>query len=626
MSAPAYQFGPFRLDCGRYELLHEGHSLKLERKPMELLILLASRDGQLVTRDEIAKRLWDTDVFVDTEHGINTAIRKIRTVLRDDPEDPHYVQTVTGMGYRFVAPVIAEPIPLQTEPAAQTPAAPASEAEPPLAQPPSSRRRLWLAVAALATLAIVLALTIGPRSVLAHLLHRNGPAITSLAVLPLDNLSGDPNQDYFAAGITDELTTMLARNSTLRIVSRTSAMQFKGAHQPLPEIARSLNVDAIVEGSITRTEEGAHMTVQLIRADTDTHLWAQSYDRSPNEFAALPDDAARDIAAFLHSAATSPQPIRYVSPEAHDDYLHGSYLWFAGQNEAAGAYFKKAVDLQPDYALGWTGIAEYYGAGAVDGGLDPRIALPASDAAANRAIELDNTLPQAQLALCAITFFYHYDPLRADQECRAATQLDPKFAEAYHQDSKILAMSGHTAEAIEQEKKAMEMDPFGRPFALAYTYLLLRQYDAGITEARQRLVASPQASSLHWILSALYRSKGMKKESIAEEEKYLELTNRTASASAIRSAFDTGGYDAVLHLQIAELDKKSKTAYVSPMYLALLYAQLGNREKTLALLDESLQQQSPRLMFIQTDPAYDFLHADPRYRAIINHLGLPPAY
>lgn len=268
MPPPVFEFDGFRLDCGRFELLRKGHSLRVERKPMELLILLASREGQLVTRVEIAQRLWPSEVFVDTEHGINTAIRKVRHLLRDDFEDPKFIQTVTGMGYRFIAPITA--IETAAPEAAQPVAAAVIPAAPPVVSSPN--RRLWLAISSVAVLTVaVVALTAGPHPLVARLVHRNAqPAITSIAVIPLDNLSGDPNQEYFADGMTDELTTMLAKDSTLRIISRTSAMQYKGARKPLQEIARALNVDGILEGSISRSGNQVHMTLQLIRADMVT--------------------------------------------------------------------------------------------------------------------------------------------------------------------------------------------------------------------------------------------------------------------------------------------------------------------------------------------------------------------
>ena len=308
------------------------HSLRVERKPMELLILLVSRRGQLVTRAEIAQRLWSSEVFVDTEHGINTAIRKLRQLLRDDPENPQFIQTVTGMGYRFIAPTVsieeqakgslAEPT---VEPAALDPGAAPEAPTPPLQEFPKRPIAVQVAVVArfVALTVLFIVMGVGPRQI-AGLLHRNAnPPITSLAVIPLDNLSGDPSQEYFADGMTDELITMLAKDSNLRITSRTSVMQYKGAHRPLGEIAHALNVDGILEGSISRSNGNVHMNLQLIRADTDAHLWAESYDRSTVMFPhcqMMPRDIAR-----VCIARSAPAPARYINPEAHDAYFQGHY-------------------------------------------------------------------------------------------------------------------------------------------------------------------------------------------------------------------------------------------------------------------------------------------------------------
>jgi TolB-like protein/DNA-binding winged helix-turn-helix (wHTH) protein len=313
-----FEFGDLRLDCSRFELWRAGRSPKLERKPMELLILLAASEGNLVTRTEIIERLWGSEVFVDTEHGINTAIRKIRQTLRDDPEQPRFVQTVMGKGYRFIGPISEVHPP------------PAAKSGPPMLalQPESvalgvenprrrSHGRVWQIIGGSAAI-VLLTLAAALR---AHW-SQDSPAssttpnIQSIAVLPLDNLSGDPAQNYFADGMTDELTTMLAKNSTLHVISRTSVMQYKGAHRPLREIAEALGVDGILEGSVERSDGKVHMTIQLIQASTDTHLWAESYDRDTKDVGTLPAEAAQAIAKRLNSAAPLPKPARYVSPEA----------------------------------------------------------------------------------------------------------------------------------------------------------------------------------------------------------------------------------------------------------------------------------------------------------------------
>ena len=660
MAVTVFEFDDFKLDCDRFELCRAGRSLKMERKPMELLILLAVRNGHLVTRTEIAERLWDNDVFVDTEHGINTAVRKIRQVLRDDPEQPRFVQTVTGKGYRFIGPLVevrpalseeggwlssaegSDPeagdvaVALASVEAFSREVPAAADAELPGDREAQNSRGGWrsprwlVALGGTAAVALlILAITLGARGLRDRSLARAaGFKISSLAVLPLDNLSGDPSQDYFADGMTDELTTMLAKNSTLRVISRTSVMQYKGAHRPLPEIARALGVDGILEGSVERSGDKVHMTIQLIQAPSDTHVWAESYDRNANDVVSLPRQAAQTIAKRLNSAVLQSATQRYVSPEAHDAYLRGRYIWFSGSNDDAGKYFRKATELQPDYALGWTGLAGYYGAGAIGGDLNPGDAIPQTEAAANKAIELDDSLPEAHQMLSA-AMFLKGDWARADQEIARAIELNPSFAEAYHLRSKMDAALGRNEEAIESEKKAMELDPFQRPFAMGLAYFSVRQYDAAINDARQRLETQPEDAGLHWILCESYRRKGELREAAQEWEKLMALMGDKGegiSATTIRRAFEKGGYKAVLLENASYLKRRSATQYVSPVNLALQYAQLGRREETLSYLEEGLRQRSPLLLWIQCDPAYDFLHGDERYRSIIKRIGLPPAY
>jgi TolB-like protein/DNA-binding winged helix-turn-helix (wHTH) protein len=650
-----FEFGDFKVDCDRFELSRAGRALKLERKPMELLILLAAGNGHLVTRTEIIESLWDSEVFVDTEHGINTAIRKIRQVLGDDPERPRFVQTVTGKGYRFIAPIAtvdpsssgdqsrlspaeanslevggaaAAPMPTTSSPAqSQTALSASQHSDTNRGNARNARIVLWLAAFAAAIVLAFVAISPAAGGLAAGVLGLSArPEIGSLAVLPLENLSGDPSQDYFADGMTDELITMLAKNSTLRVVSRTSVMQYKGARRPLPEIARALGVDGILEGSIARSGEKVHMTIQLIQAPSDTHLWAESYDRNASDIVSLPREAAQTIAKRLNSTVSVSASQRYINPEAHDACLRGRYLWYAGQNAKSFECFKKATELQPDYAPGWSGLANYYGASAIDGQKSPAETLAAEEEAANKAVQLDDTLPEAHLALCAAIFINRWDWTRSDQECKRAIELDPEFAEAYHFRAKILAALNRNQEAIEAQKKATELDPFARPWALDFSYQLARQYDAALTDALQRLDSTPNDWGLHWILYETYRCKGMYKEAAGELEKMLKLQGDEASVAIVRRTFEQGGYKDVIRWQLGDLKKKSSTQYVSPVDLSLLYAQLGDREKTLTYLEQGYRERSPLLLWVQNDPAYDFLHSDERYRSIIKRVGLPPAY
>src|SRR3984885_13500437 len=635
-----YEFGGFRLDRGRFKLSRAARSVKLERKPMELLILLAGRSGDLITRTEIAERLWGNEVFVDTEHGINTAIRKIRYVLGDDSEEPRFVQTVMGKGYRFVGPIVA----VQAAPA-EAPATPGKAWSPPkddgsasatpLEQPPAqtveqpratappqrkSRLLLWIAVSAV--LALLIGVSLRARSWKSH---APKPEIHSIAGLPLYNLSGEPAQNYFADGMTDELITMLAKNSNLRVTSRTSAMQYKGAHRPLREIAQALGVDGILEGSISRANGQVHMTLQLIRADTDSHLWAESYDRGNKDVAALPEEAAGDIAGRLHSSVASITPARYVNPEAPDAYLQGRYLWFAGDIDASLPYFEKATELQPDYALAWAGLSSYYGAGAMFGDLDPRKVLLLVDLTSAKCLQLDQSESECHLSMAGDDLLSKWKFNEALQETSRSIELNPKNAEAYEVRSRILQALNRQEESVQAEKTSDELNP-ANPWGLTLALWIARRYDDALRDAQQRVVATPRDPVTQLFLASIYRGKGMEKESIQCVEKFYRYSEQPKTAVSLRRAFESGGVKAAIEWQI-RFDKASAAKhYVAPVDIAELYAQLGDREQTLAQLEEAFQQHSPPLLWIQSDAAYDFLHADPRYRSLIRKIGLPPAW
>jgi TolB-like protein/DNA-binding winged helix-turn-helix (wHTH) protein len=644
----AIRFGDYELDPKRGVLSRKGVPLKIQPQPFRVLDLLVTHAPDIVTREQLSDYVWGTGVYVDIDQSLNFCIRQIRSVLNDSASNPRFIDTLPKQGYRFIAPIQREtqdPIPpylnSESRQSTRNDSPPVTSASAPVVeplpashpqpfqtartnQPPpvTSPSRYWL----LASITLVLA---GVIAILAtrHLQSRQlatAPKITSLAVLPLDNLSGDPAQNYLADGMTDELTTMLA-NSTLRVVSRTSAMQYKGAHRPLPEIARELGVNGILEGSISRSGDKVHMTIQLIQAPTDTHLWAESYDRNENDVVTLPNEAAQAIARRLGSIALQPSAVRYISPDAHDAYLRGRYLWVEGENEQAGPYFRKATEIQPDYALGWAGLTMYYGQGLVEGELNPKMSTAGVDAG-RRAVALDDSLPEAHLTLGAMLFIGPWDWVQGDREIGRAIELDPRYAEAYHFRSKMYIILNRNEEGIQLQKKAMELDPFERPYGMAHAYAESRQYDAAINDARQRLESRPGDAGLHWMLCEAYRRKGDLKQAAQEWEKATLLSGDKNTAAIIHQTFQKGGYSALLLWQINNFNQKASKGYVSPVEFALQYAQLGQKEKTLSLLEAAYREHSPLLLWIQDDPAYDFLHSDERYRSIIKGIGLPPKY
>ena len=635
MSESQYRFAEFQLDCASFELRRHGRAQKserisLERIPMELLILLLERQGSVVTRQEIVDRLWGKDVFVDTEHGINTAIRKVRQALKDDPDNPRFVHTVSGKGYRFVTEKNGrlETPELVEGRTPRTPSGPDSSArslttrDTVAPRRALTKRKTAIAIAALSLLAATLLVVLRPRlfpSTQAAHIH-------SLAVIPLANLSGDSAQDYFADGMTDELITALAKNRTLRVVSRTSAMQYKGVNRPVRDIARELNVDGILEGSIERTPTSVHMTVQLIYAPTDTHVWAESYDRDLNHAYSLPEELSQTIAKEVKVATSPPPAQRYISPEAHDAYLLGRYYWYADDSKKSRTYFEKAIELQPDYAAAWSGLADYYGGSAVVGEFPPEAAMPQAEAAAKKALELDDLSAEAHLSMAAVQLFYRWNWVAAERESARAVELNPNAAEIHHLRSYALRPLNRMDEALQEQRKAMELDPFARPYQLGYALIRMRQFDAALNEARIRRDVQPNNADVHYLLFYVYLYKGMEKESEEELERYLQLAGEKDQLAEQVQVYRRGGFRAVLEWKVDVLKRKAAKQYVSPTDFADAYALLGRKEETIRYLEESYQERAPHLVFLQSDPTLDFLHSNPRYRAIVNKMGLPPAY
>lgn len=630
MPLSCYRFGEFELDSARFELRRDGRVLKLERIPMELLILLAEKDGNVVSRQEIVERLWGKDVFLDTEHGINTAMRKIRQALRDHPDRPRFVQTVTGKGYRFVAGQTGNGHLLESPPEIEVPAAAAVKIQASPSPVAAAKPRWWrlplIAALGLCLLGgVLLGFNLGGFRD-RFLASGPPPRIKAIAVLPLANLSGDPSQEYFADGMTDELTTALAKDRYLRVVSRTSAMRYKGSLRPLADIARELGVDGIVEGSIVRTPTRVHMTLQLIRVSSDAHLWAESYDRELSGAFSLPGEMAHAIFQQLNSNPRSPLPVRYVSPEAHDAFLRGRYEWFSNRALESAKFYRKAIEIQPDYAAAWSGLANAYEAAGVQGELRPQEAGSQADTAATRAIELDDNSPDAHHANSAHFLFYRWDFVRAEHESLRAVELEPNFAEAYHLRSYTLNALNRTDEALKAQRVATELDPFARPWALGAELWRLRRYDEAAEEARIRLKARPNDASLHFLLADVYRFQGKKEESVEELEQSLALGGDQADATAVRQAYQRGGFKAVQELDLVSLKKKAANQYVPPISFAYVYARLGMKEETMRNLQLAYKEHSPRLIHLQYEPDFDFLHSDERYREIVREVGLPPAF
>jgi TolB-like protein/DNA-binding winged helix-turn-helix (wHTH) protein len=624
------RFGPYQVDVCSGEVRKFGTRIKLGEQPLRILMLLMERPGELVTREELRVQLWSDDTFVDFDHGLNSAVQRLRDVLSDTAHKAQWIETVPRRGYRFVGNV------QWTRPESKPNTHVAAHGKDPdtdwhigtdlpaaLPLPRLARHFNWRFVSAF--LLVLLAAGALSKIILGEHVGKPAIVIRSLAVLPLQNLSGDSSQEYLADGMTDELITALAKNRSLRVVSRTSAMQFKGARRPIGEIARELGVDGILEGSVTRSGNRVHMTAQLIYAPTDSHIWAESYDRDLSGAFALPLELSQTVAKEVKVAVSPPAPHRYIDPEAHDAYLRGRYFWFSGNDEPSLGYFQKAIRLQPDYAAAWSGLSDYYGLHAVSGAAPPQEVKQNWEADARKAVELDDSLADAHNSMAAWYLFSAWDWKRAEAESLRSIALNPNYAEAYHLYCYILTVTNRPAEAIRIQKLGMEVDPFARPWALGLAYYQSRQFDAAINELRVRENAEPGDVSTHAILSDAYRFSGLEKDAAHELEQVYLLQGDKESVAAIRQALQRGGYKAVAEWQLGHHKDRARHHYFSPFWLALETARVQHKEETLQLIEDAYREHSPRLVFLQNEPVFDFLHSDQRYRAIVKNMGLPPA-
>ena len=624
-SLPAtYRFEDFQLDLARYELRRNGHTLKLERIPMELLILLVGRNGELVSRDEIIEKLWGRDVFIETELGINTAVRKIRQTLGDDPERPRFVQTVVGKGYRFVAQVT-------------TPENFNSKAS---ASAPTDLRNNWWtrgfwllgAAAGIAVLAAVI-WVVRLRTGRASTASNGASYYQSIAVLPLANLSGDPSQEYFADGITDALITGLSRISSLRVISRTSAMRYKRSAKPLPEIARDLNVDAVIEGAVIRSGSRVRVTAQLIEAKSDRHLWAGEYDYELRDVLTLQSDASQAIANEIRVKLTPMEQQRLaarhpVNPEALDEYLKGRSFW--GQRTEPGLrkaieHFQSAIGKDPDYAMAYSGLADSYSILGVYTYVSPTEAFPKAKVAALKALLLDDNLAEAHVSLGIVLERLDWDWDGVDRHQRRAIELDPGYATAHHWRSYHLDVMGRFDEGIQEMGLAWRLDPFSLPINTSYgtAFLYARRYDDAMRKYREAEELDPNFILVHSEIARVYSQTGRLDLAISEAQKAAELSNQLPRFVAeVACALALSGQPSKAREILHELKRRSMQRYVSPYDLALIYTALNDKDAAFNSLEGAYRERSAWLPWLNRDPRWDALRSDPRFESLVERIGL----
>jgi len=630
------RFGTYEVSLQSGEVRKAGLRIRVQQQPMKLLQILLEHPRKVVTREELRSRVWPNESFGDFDQALNIAIGKLRSALGDSAENPRFIETLPKRGYRFIADVSVLD--------ADRPKMPESVAgDPPAPEPGHTlqgtglavapKRRLWLTGRVTGALAFVLSLSI----LSVWLFRSRGPApagIRSLAVLPLENLSGDASQNYFADGMTDELITDLAQISALRVISRTSVMAYKGARKPLPQIARELNVDAVVEGTVLRSGDQVRITAQLIEASTDKHLWSQSYEGELRDTLALQSRVASAIADQIRINLTPREQaalknVKVVNPEAYESYLKGRYFWnkrTADGLKAALAYFKQAIEEDPKYAKAYSGLADTY---ALLGDwqyavMTPKEAFPEAKAAAIHALELDNTLGEAHNSLAFVLDGFDWDLDAGGREFQRAIELNPGYATAHHWYAWHLTLLGRFDEALAEMRKAENLDPLSLIINadLAELLGLAHSYDDSIRQSLKTIEMDPNFALAHNQLAQAYLQKHMYAEAVAELQKAVELSrdSPTCIANLARAYVASGKREEAVKL-LNTLKKRSTTGYSNASEIAMIYASLGDTDQAMNWLEKGFEERFNPGVLLR--PGFDPLRSDPRFQNLLRRIGLP---
>ncbi len=641
------RFGLFEVDLESNELRKKGLRVKLQDQQLNLLRILLEHPGTLVTRDELRHRLWKPGTFVEFDHSLNTAMMRLREVLGDSSENPMLIETVPRKGYRFIAPVhdlkkeqetqrpltsVDAEVEDELNLAATTPNDHSSNAV-----PIRLIRQVSLSRAILAGLAValfVVAVLFLFRQNLG-LVSSEPKQISSIAVLPMENLSGDNNQDYFADGMTDELIASLARISSLRVISRTTAMEYKGTHESLEKIAHDLHVDAVVEGTVLRSGDRVRITAELVQVSTDRHLWADTYESPLGDILALQNQVAAAIVSQIRIKLTpqdkeSLAATRPINAGAFEDYLKGRYYW--GKRSQDGLdkaihYFQSATEKDPTYALAYAGLADCYGilGAAIFGTIPTSEVAPKAEAAAKKAVELDPALAETQTALATVQFNDDWNWKAAETGFRHAIQLNPSYATAHQRYSLYLIAMGRTEESLEEMNRARSLDPLSLSmnFSLGWRLYMARQYDQAISQLLNTIEMDPTYLLAHIVLGQCYEQEGKYSEAIAELQKAASLSPDSPPVlAALGHAYAASGKRAEAQQMLLQLKSLSPRRYVSPFYQAYLYIGLGDREQAVAWLDRGYDDRSNNMIFLNVVPQFDTLRSEPRFQSLRHRIGL----
>jgi TolB-like protein/DNA-binding winged helix-turn-helix (wHTH) protein len=639
------RFGVFEADLDSCELRKQGHKLRLQAQPCQVLKLLLEHPGEVITREEFRKRLWPEDTFVDFDHSLNTAMRRLREVLNDSPDNAIFIETLQRRGYRFIAPVTPvrtiEPLEAVLRTDAGDLSLPEPEAPDGLAPTGKKSNRPFWRYAWIIGGSLLFGAALG-LSASWLMLHRS-PAlevkakplqVRSLAVLPLENIAATPGQEYLADGMTDELIASLAKVRSLRITSRTSSMEYKGTHKPLSEIARELNVDAVVEGTVQRSGGNVRITAELVQTSSDRALWAETYENQVGDILALEQQVANAIVRQIQIELTPQEQqaltaTQSISPGAYEDYLKGKYYWNRRSEAAltkAINYFELATKDDPQYALAYAGLADCYGiiGAAIVGTIPAKEVAPKAEAAAIRAIELGPNLAESQTSMATVRLNYDWDWAGAERGFRRAIELNPAYATAHQRYSLYLIAMDRKDESITEMQRAVSLEPLSvsMNFSLGWRLYMARRYDEAILQLRTAIAMDPSLALAHMVLGQAYEQKGALPQAAAELTQAVKLTHRSAPMIAALAHLDaiSGRQDRAKEL-LKELTYPTRREYVSPFYIAMVYAGLNEHAESLLWLGKAVDDRSNPCIFLRVDPDFDNLRKDAGFVTVLKRFG-----
>jgi TolB-like protein/DNA-binding winged helix-turn-helix (wHTH) protein/tetratricopeptide (TPR) repeat protein len=640
-------FGRFQFEFSTGHLRKDGTRLRVEDKPVQLLTMLLRRAGRVVTREELHTLLWPPGVHVDYDHGLNKSVNKLRFVLGDDPENPTFIETLPRVGYRFIGSVQIvgaltapePPVLFEAEsPPDPTPAVPsldshraaetAAKLDAGSAKIKILRRRGTWMWGGLAAAILVIA---GIWFFQAQTNARHSNAFRSLAVLPLRDLSPVQGQEYFADGITEELITSLAQSLPLRVISRTSVMRYKQTSEPITQIARELGVDAIVEGAVTRDGNRVKVTLQLIDAAEDRHLWAHSYERDFGDMFGVEDELSREMSAQIgHNLIVQPQSrttrVRSVDPKAYEFYLQGRYFWNKRTDEGmekAAVFFDQAIHADPGYPQAYVGLADCYLFGQPRT-LPPKELPIKAKEMAHKALELDDRLGEAHATLGLIAENFEWDWGGAEREYKRAIELNPNYATAHQWYGEYLAFLGRFAESFEQLKTARELDPLSLVIIKdsGEAYYFARKYDEAVEFYRKTLDMDSGFTVGRRFLAMAYLQQEKFSDAVAELQTVTQVENSPDILAELGYAYALSGGREKTRQVLHDLQRLSEQRYAPAHDFALVYAGLGDRDRAFEWLEKAYREHAG-LGEVGVDPRWDSLRGDPRFADLTKRMGLP---